>query len=157
MGKVDVVRRKNGKTLGFFTLVDVDQKDQVLSDHHVILGQDVDVKLKTTRGDGGSAAQANTDHEKKSRAVGGGDAQAKDAPTGVEGVRFYVGGLPPEAQVADLEEHFSLYSQVVNAEVVQRKDGKNFGFFMLEDTSQTDQVLSDQHAILGTDVQVRAL
>jgi len=74
------------------------------------------------------------------------------------GLRLYVGGLPPEATDADLEERFSEYGELLEAKVVldRTKSSRGFGFVtLLVAAEDQERLLSDEHLILAKRAVVR--
>ncbi|CAK0838107.1 unnamed protein product, partial [Prorocentrum cordatum] len=67
---------------------------------------------------------------KKPQAGGGGSKN---------GVRLFVGGLPPEAEDSDIKEYFSKFGELTESQVIRdRATGKsrNFGFVGIADVSR---------------------
>merc|ERR1719356_41780 len=74
------------------------------------------------------------------------------------GVRLFIGGLPPEAEDSDLKEHFSKFGELTESQVIKdRATGKsrNFGFVGIADAAREEEILRQDHSIRNRRVTVR--
>ncbi|OIT25916.1 heterogeneous nuclear ribonucleoprotein 1 [Nicotiana attenuata] len=71
--------------------------------------------------------------------------------------KIFIGGISWETTEETLKQHFSLYGEVVKSEIPKVWEtgfGKGFGFVTFADSSGFDELLRDQHIILGRTVDV---
>ncbi|XP_015065640.1 RNA-binding protein 1-like [Solanum pennellii] len=72
--------------------------------------------------------------------------------------KIFVGGISAETSEEVLTQHFSRYGEVVKSQVIKYRDtncGKGFGFVTFADNSLIDQLIHQQHIILGRTVDVK--
>ena len=72
--------------------------------------------------------------------------------------RLFVGGLSTETTSATLEQYFSQYGELTEAQVIldkRSKHSRGFGFVAFKDGHIPPDVLSDTHTIDGTEIGVR--
>ncbi|KAK6796742.1 hypothetical protein RDI58_004443 [Solanum bulbocastanum] len=72
--------------------------------------------------------------------------------------KIFVGGISAETSEEILTQHFSRYGEVVKSQVIKFREtncGKGFGFVTFADSSVIDQLLHQQHIIVGRTVDVK--
>ncbi|KAH0713353.1 hypothetical protein KY285_006780 [Solanum tuberosum] len=72
--------------------------------------------------------------------------------------KIFVGGISAETSEEILTQHFSRYGEVVKSQVIKFREtncGKGFGFVTFADSSVINQLLHQQHIILGRTVDVK--
>ncbi|XP_009761915.2 RNA-binding protein 1-like [Nicotiana sylvestris] len=71
--------------------------------------------------------------------------------------KIFIGGISWETTEETLRKHFSRYGEVIKSEIPKVWEtgfGKGFGFVTFADSSVFDELLQDQHIILGRTVDV---
>ncbi|KAJ8550033.1 hypothetical protein K7X08_033740 [Anisodus acutangulus] len=78
--------------------------------------------------------------------------------TSVQQGKIFVAGISPETTEDTLTQHFCRYGEVVKSQIIKFREtgfGKGFGFVTFADSSVVEQLLQDQHIILGRTVEVK--
>ncbi|CAL9061562.1 unnamed protein product [Musa banksii] len=120
---------------GFVTFADPSVIDKVLEDEHVIDGRMVEVKRTVPREDMPSKAGNRTR-------------------------KIFVGGLPTSLTEDELKEHFSLYGEVVENQIMlDHSTGRSrgFGFVTFKTEEAVDKIISEgrMHDLAGKQVEIK--
>lgn len=94
----------------------------------------------------------------KERSFSAADDTAPSAPDPT--LKFFVGGLHPNCDEAELSNYFSKYGQIVTAQVMRdfmTGRHRGFGFVTLKVQSNTMEVFKDSHILTGKRVDVRTM
>ncbi|XP_038986337.1 heterogeneous nuclear ribonucleoprotein 1-like [Phoenix dactylifera] len=120
---------------GFVTFADSSVIDKVLEDEHVIDGRTVEVKRTVPR------------EEMPSKA-------------GLKTKKIFVGGIPPSLTEDELKEHFALYGEVVEHQIMlDHSTGRSrgFGFVTFENEEAVEKIISEgrMHDLGGKQVEIK--